>query len=62
MAGNILTIHLTDEQQQQIRAATGKNISALNIDLSLTGNLSEKDLDNVAGGGIYIKYGGLSGD
>jgi len=50
MAGNVLTIHLTAEQQQQIRAAIGKNISELNIDLSSTGNLSEKDLDSVAGG------------
>jgi hypothetical protein len=42
MAGNILTISLTDQQKQQIRAATGKNISELNIDLSSTGSLSEK--------------------
>lgn len=57
MAGNILTITLTDEQQQQIRAATGKSISELNIDLSSTGELSEKELGHVAGGifkGIYI--------
>ena len=57
MAGNILTISLTDQQKQQIRAATGKNISELNIDLSSTGNLNQKDLDNVVGGAIYIKYG-----
>jgi len=62
MAGNILTIQLTTEQQQQIRAATGKNITALNIDLRSTGNLSEKDLDDVTGGAIHIKYGALSGD
>ena len=62
MAGNKLTIKLTDDQQAQIRDATGKNISELNIDLSSTGNLSDKDLDSVAGGAIYIKYGGLSGD
>ena len=62
MAGNILTISLTNEQRQQIRAATGKNLSTLNIDLTSTGNLTDKDLDNVAGGAIYIKYGGLSGD
>lgn len=57
MAGNILTISLTDEQRQQIRAATGKNISELNIDLSATGSLSEADLDKVAGGSteIFIK-------
>jgi len=58
MAGKILTINLTAEQQQQIRAATGKNISALNIDLGSTGNLSEKDLDRVAGGATdaYVKF------
>jgi hypothetical protein len=62
MAGNILTINLTDEQQQQIRAATGKNISELNIDLSSTGSLSEQELDKVTGGAIYIKSGSLIGD
>jgi hypothetical protein len=62
MAGNILTINLTDEQQQQIRAATGKNISELNIDLSSTGSLSEQELDKVTGGRIYIKSGSLIGD
>jgi hypothetical protein len=62
MAGNKLTIKLTNDQQTQIRDATGKSVAELNIDLSSTGNVSEKDLDNVAGGAIYIKYGGLSGD
>ena len=62
MAGNKLTINLTAEQQQKIQAATGKKISALNIDLSSTGKLSDKDLDTVAGGAIYMKYSGLTGD
>jgi hypothetical protein len=62
VTGNKLTIKLTDDQQACIRNATGKNITELNIDLSSTGNLSEKDLDDVAGGAIYIKYGGLTGD
>jgi hypothetical protein len=56
MAGNKLTIKLTADQQAQIRDATGKSITELNIDLSSTGNLSEKDLENVAGGVIAIKY------
>jgi hypothetical protein len=57
MAGSKLTIKLTDDQQSQIKNATGKSITELNIDLSAAGNLSEQDLDNVAGGVIYIKYG-----
>ncbi len=50
MAGNILTITLTDEQQKQIREATGKTVKELNIDLAATGQLGPKDLDQVAGG------------
>jgi hypothetical protein len=50
MAGNKLTIKLTDNQQKQIRDATGKSISELNIDLAAAGHLSEKDLDQVAAG------------
>lgn len=34
MAGKKLTIALTDEQQKQIKAATGKSISELNIDFA----------------------------
>jgi len=50
MAGKNLTIKLTDDQQKQIKAATGRSITELNIDLAATGNLSEKDLEPVAGG------------
>jgi len=50
MAGNKLTIKLTDDQQKQIKDATGRAITELNIDLSATVNLSEKDLENVTGG------------
>jgi hypothetical protein len=56
MAGKILTISLTDEQRQQIHAATGKNTSELNIDISATGSLSEADLDKVAGGAVFPYY------
>jgi hypothetical protein len=45
-----LTVKLTNEQQKQIRDATGKNTAELNIDLTAKGLLSEKDLDRVAGG------------
>ena len=51
MAGNKLTIKLTDEQQKQIRDATGKSIAELNLDLASTGHLTEGELDQVAGGG-----------
>ena len=50
MAGRKLTIKLTDDQQKQIKAATGKSITELNIDLASTGQLTGKDLEQVAGG------------
>ncbi len=37
MAENKLTIALTDEQQKQIKDATGEGITELNIDLGSTG-------------------------
>ena len=53
MAGKKLTIKLTDDQKNQIKNATGKNITELNIDLGSTGHLSEQDLENVAGGELF---------
>ena len=50
MAGNKLTIKLTEDQQNQIKAATGHSIKELNIDTAGAGQLSEKDLERVAGG------------
>jgi hypothetical protein len=50
MAGNKLTIKLTADQQKQIKDATGKSITELNIDLAATGGLSDKELEQVAGG------------
>jgi len=50
MAGNKLTIKLTDDQQNQIKTATGRSITELNIDLAAASHLTEKDLDQVAGG------------
>ena len=50
MAGQKLTIRLTDDQQRQIKNATGKSVTELNIDLASTGHLTEKDLEQVAGG------------
>jgi hypothetical protein len=50
MAGNKLTIKLTDDQQNQIRKATGSIIKELNIEVAATHALSDKDLDEIAGG------------
>lgn len=50
MAGKKLTINLTPEQQKQIKDATGKSIKELNIDISSTGDLTEKDLERLSGG------------
>lgn len=50
MAENKLTIKLTDDQQKQIKDATGKSITELNIDLASTGQLTEVELEQVAGG------------
>jgi hypothetical protein len=55
MAGNKLTIKLTDDQQDQIKKATGKSITELNIDIAATSALTEKELDWVSGGGPKIK-------
>jgi len=53
MANKNLTIKLTDDQRKQIREATGKDISELNIELASTGHLSENNLDQAARG-IFI--------
>jgi len=55
MAGNKLTIKLTDDQQNQIKNATGKSITEMNIDLEAMGNLAEEDLDQVSGGILLIR-------
>jgi len=54
MAANKLTIKLTDDQQSQIKMATGRSIRELNIDLDATGELTDKDLDRATGGSIHI--------
>ena len=48
MAANKLTIKLTEDQQKQIRDATGKSITELTLDAD---ELAEKELDQVAGAG-----------
>ena len=57
MANKNLTVKLTNEQQKQITDATGKHIVELNIDLAAKGHLTEKELDQVAGGTTVLsKY------
>lgn len=50
MAGKKVTIDLTAEQQKKILDATGKSIKELNIDVSSTGELSDKDMEGMSGG------------
>jgi len=50
VAGNKLTIRLTNDQQKQIKDATGKSVAEVGIELASTGQLSEKALDQAAGG------------
>ena len=56
MANRNLTLKLTNEQQKQISDATGKRITELNIDLAAKGHLTEKDLEQVAGGATMVEY------
>jgi bacteriocin-like protein len=56
MAGNKLTIKLTDDQQNQIKKATGKSITELNIDIAATSALTEKELDHVSGGSTSLNF------
>lgn len=50
MANKNLKLKLTNDQQRQIREATGKDVSDLNIDLALGGEITEDDLESIAGG------------
>jgi hypothetical protein len=59
MKDSKVTIQLTSDQQKQIKDKTGKNIRSLNIDLAGTGQLTEKELDHVAGGIVYLKFEGI---
>ena len=59
MAKNF-TLKLTADQQKQIKAATGKSVAELNIDLSSSGRLSDIDLDQVVGGKGKKSSGGTT--
>jgi hypothetical protein len=46
-----LTIHLTEEQQKQIKDVFGKDVTELNLSAVAQGELSESQLGEVTGGG-----------
>ena len=50
MANKNLTLKLTANQQKQIKEATGKDVSEIRLKLAATGQLSEKDLEQVSAG------------
>jgi len=56
MAGHKVTIKLTEDQQNQIKTATGHSIKELNIDIAAGAQLSEHALDQVAGGVKTISW------
>ena len=45
-----VTIHLTEEQQKQIKNATGKDMTELNLGFGPQGELSGSELSGVSGG------------
>ena len=59
-ANKKLTIRLTEDQQKQIKQATGRSIKELNIDLASTQELSKAELEELAGGSFRI--GTIKGD
>ena len=59
MAKNF-TLKLTADQQKQIKAATGKSVPELTVDLSSSGRLSDVDLDQVVGGKGKKSSGGTT--
>ncbi len=59
-ANKKLTIRLTEDQQKQIKQATGRSIKELNIDLASTQELSKAELEELAGGSFRI--GIIKGD
>jgi len=50
MSSGKVTLKLTEDQQNQIYAATGQRIKELHVDIASTGALSDQDLAQVSGG------------
>jgi len=57
MAQDKLTIRLTDDQQKQIRDATGKRVPELTITGYGPSALTEQDLDKVTAGKVTPSTG-----
>ena len=57
MANKNLKLILTRDQQKQIREATGKSVTELNISVQAEGALGEMELEKVVGGKKSPKYG-----
>ena len=47
-----VTIHLTEEQQTQIKNATGKDMAELSLSFGSQGELTDSELNGVTGGGV----------
>ncbi len=56
MAGNQLTIKLTEDQQKQIQKATGKTLRELSLDLASQGGLTEEELEKVGSGAAKLSF------
>ena len=50
MAGSNVTIKLNDDQQKQIREATGQTVTELSLEPVAAGPLSDQQLDGAVGG------------
>ena len=48
-----VTIHLTEEQQKQLKNATGKDMAELNLSFESQGQLTDSELSGVTGGGVF---------
>jgi hypothetical protein len=59
-----MTIQLTSEQQKQIKNATGKDATELNLSFGSQGELSESDLGLVQGGAVdyFLMIPGVPGE
>ena len=55
MANKNLKLKLTSDQQMQIKEATGRDISEINIEVASLGQLAENDLDRVVAGATNRK-------
>ena len=54
MAESNITIKLNDDQQKQIREATGKTVTGLNLGPVAAGQLSDQEPGGAVGGGMWI--------